>query len=44
MNNIQKADLDIRLGNEKLEIKEYATYLGIYIAIKLTWDKANTNY
>ena len=36
MNNIQKTDLDIRLGNERLEVKEYAKYLGIYIDSKLT--------
>ena len=39
MNNIQKTDLDIRLGNEKLEVKEYAKYLGIHIDSKLTWEK-----
>ena len=41
MNNIQKTDLDIRFGNEKLEVKlkEYAKYLGIYIDSKLTWEK-----
>ena len=26
MNNIQKSDLDIQLGNEKLEVKEFAKY------------------
>ena len=39
MNNIQKADLDIRLGNKSLEVKEYAKYLGIYIDSKVTWKK-----
>ena len=39
MNNIQKIDLDIRLGNEKLEVKQYAKYLGIYVDSKLTWEK-----
>ena len=41
MNKLQKTDLDIRLGNEKLEVKlkEYAKYLGIYIDSKLTWEK-----
>ena len=37
MNNIQKAYLDIRLGNKSLEVKEYAKYLGIYIDSKVTW-------
>ena len=39
MNNIQKAYLDIRLGNKSLEVKEYAKYLGIYIDSKVTWEK-----
>ena len=39
MNNIQKADRDIRLGNGKLEAKEYAKYLGIFVDSKLTWEK-----
>ena len=38
-NNIQKTDLDIQLGNEKLEVKEYAKYLRIYFDSKLTWEK-----
>ena len=40
MNKIQKANLDIPLGNEKLKVKEFAKYLrGIYIDSKLTWEK-----
>ena len=39
MDNIQKTDLDIRLGNEKLEAKEYVKYLGSYIDSKLIWEK-----
>ena len=39
MNNIQKTDLDIRIGNKKLEVKEYAKYLGIHIDGKFTWEK-----
>ena len=39
MNNNQKTDLDIRLGNEKLEVKIWTKYLGIYIDSKLTWEK-----
>ena len=39
MNNILKTDLDIWLGNKKLEVKEYAKYLGIYIDSKITWEK-----
>ena len=39
MNNIHKTDLDIRLRNEKLEVKEYAKYLGIHIDSKFTWEK-----
>ena len=39
MNNIQKPDLDIPLGNEKLELKEFTKYIGIYIDSKLSWEK-----
>ena len=41
MNNIQKTDLDIQLGNEKLgvKLKEYAKYLRFYIDSKLAWEK-----
>ena len=39
MNNIWKANLDMQSGNEKLEAKEYAKYLGIYIDSKLIWEK-----
>ena len=39
VSNIQKTDLDIRLGNEKLEVKQYAKYLGLHIDSKLTWEK-----
>ena len=35
MNNIWKANLDMQSGNEKLEAKEYAKYLGIYIEVSL---------
>ena len=39
MNKIQKADLDICLVDEKLEVKEFAKYFVIYINSKLTWEK-----
>ena len=39
MNRIQKADLNIRLENEKLKVKEFTKYVGIYIDSKLTWRK-----
>ena len=39
MNNIQKADQDIQLGNEKREVKEFAKYLGVCIDSKFTWEK-----
>ena len=39
INDIQETDLDKRLGNETLEVKEYAKYLGIYIDSKFTWEK-----
>ena len=39
MNRIQKADLNIRLENEKLKVKEFTKYVGIYIDSKLTWGK-----
>ena len=40
MSNIQKTDLDIQLGNEKLgvKLKEYAKYLRFYIDSKLAWE------
>ena len=39
MNNIEKPDLDIPTGNEKLEVKEFTKYIGIYIDSKLSWEK-----
>ena len=39
MNRIQKRDLDIHLGEEKLEIKEFVKCVGIYIDSELTRGK-----
>ena len=39
MNRIQKRDLDIHLGEEKLEIKEFVKCVGIYINSELTRGK-----
>lgn len=39
MNKIQKADLYIHFGNEKLEEKEFAKCLGVFIDSKFTWEK-----
>ena len=39
MNRIQKTDLDIHLREQKLEIKKFLKYVGIYIDSKLTREK-----
>ena len=37
--NQKSANVNIHLGDDKLEPEDYAKYLGVYIDSKLTWEK-----